>query len=425
MCEKCCSSFTTKRYLNDHYIAAHTSAKPYKCDVCHKGFNHISNMKRHKRMHSDEIRYKCRFCSRGFKYINSLQYHEGIHTGEKKVCEKCGFSCRSVATIKAHRCGQKQQSSGSVKKESAVPHSPVTENTEKVNSTQEKSGMAKKIMPDDKSNGDVQFVGLMDGCERGDAGRKSRVAAQRSVSMHTPRKSKQRAIKMIESITEELNEEQKPLLSKLRIKLGGGTSMPKITTTKSRKRGRPRRLKICKLTEDRNETADDGSKDNIELKIENSFSLTAEDPEESVDLTEKDSLATSETDKSQVAGSDQDTQLRVQKDDAKELNGSIQKAASHSSSRETTESSADSPCRQRKESNLNGSVSVKDDALMEDVSIMQEAYGGISSTAASNLTTNSGTLYVARELPNGVLGSGFEDLERCMPVIAQVYSVRE
>ena len=68
---------------------------------------------------------------------------------------------------------------------------------------------------------------------------------------------------------------------------------------------------------------------------------------------------------------------------------------------------------------------VKDNSLMEDVSIMQEAYGGLSSTSVSSLVTNGGTLYVANELPNGVLSSGLEDLERCMPVIAQVYSVRE
>ncbi len=67
--------------------------KPFKCDVCGKGFTQKSHQRNHERIHSGEKPYKCSICLKAFTQSAHLKRHLQQHSGKKpfmcSVCLKC------------------------------------------------------------------------------------------------------------------------------------------------------------------------------------------------------------------------------------------------------------------------------------------------------------------------------------------------
>ncbi|XP_067636607.1 zinc finger protein 665-like [Eurosta solidaginis] len=68
----------------------------YPCDICGKHFKTTSEIKQHKRIHSDEKPHKCDFCEKRFLRAAALREHLRTHTGEKPY--KCKYCDRYFTT---------------------------------------------------------------------------------------------------------------------------------------------------------------------------------------------------------------------------------------------------------------------------------------------------------------------------------------
>ena len=47
----------------------------YTCEFCGRGFLHLSKLKRHRPMHTDERAFPCEHCDKAFRRKDSLQEH--------------------------------------------------------------------------------------------------------------------------------------------------------------------------------------------------------------------------------------------------------------------------------------------------------------------------------------------------------------
>ena len=80
----------------------HTGKFSYFCDICQKGFNHVTNFTNHKRAH-EGIKYHCQYCSKPFAKKIGLDYHLSQHTGEYRFkCEKCGQGFNEKPKFQKH-----------------------------------------------------------------------------------------------------------------------------------------------------------------------------------------------------------------------------------------------------------------------------------------------------------------------------------
>lgn len=85
------------------HVQSHSDGLP-KCNICHREFPDIYNLRDHSIVHSNEKRYICSFCGKAFCRSTNLNTHMVVHTGKREhECTVCGklFALRS--NLNAHR----------------------------------------------------------------------------------------------------------------------------------------------------------------------------------------------------------------------------------------------------------------------------------------------------------------------------------
>ncbi|XP_036936634.1 zinc finger protein 93-like isoform X2 [Acanthopagrus latus] len=101
-CGKMVSASTMARHK-----LMHTGMRPFKCTVadCDRHFRSTSEVKRHVLLHhTTERPYKCDVCGKGFIKMYSLNAHAQIHTGRKPfVCHICGKAFPKLYSMQRHK----------------------------------------------------------------------------------------------------------------------------------------------------------------------------------------------------------------------------------------------------------------------------------------------------------------------------------
>ena len=91
-CEVCGKGAQSLSMLKRHMLC-HTEEKKHVCNVCGMKFKRPPQLVQHMYLHEGKQPYVCKLCNKGFRSSEKLKNHEKLHTGEKPfTCEQCGKS---------------------------------------------------------------------------------------------------------------------------------------------------------------------------------------------------------------------------------------------------------------------------------------------------------------------------------------------
>lgn len=77
----CDKFFRSTSEVKGHVLYHHTTERPYKCDVCEKGFVRKCFLNAHAKIHSGEKPFVCHICGKAFLKLYSMQRHKNlVHT---------------------------------------------------------------------------------------------------------------------------------------------------------------------------------------------------------------------------------------------------------------------------------------------------------------------------------------------------------
>lgn len=84
------------------HIEKHNKEISIYCEVCKKGFSHISNLRKHKQIHQG-IKFQCDLCDKSFARMEGMKNHRRVHTNQTPYpCQFCEESFRTLDMLKNH-----------------------------------------------------------------------------------------------------------------------------------------------------------------------------------------------------------------------------------------------------------------------------------------------------------------------------------
>lgn len=102
-CNVCQKGFKLSHHLKVHKLI-HTGERPFKCEVCERAFTQSNDLKRHVRIHTGEKPYKCPVCKKQFRLLNDLRVHSLVHTGERPFeCDTCSMAFTNHQNLRRHK----------------------------------------------------------------------------------------------------------------------------------------------------------------------------------------------------------------------------------------------------------------------------------------------------------------------------------
>ena len=106
VCPKCDKRFNKKHELNSHFVALHSSEKPFQCEQCGKSFPWDKSLKEHLKSHDPHtVRpYECDICHMKFRRRYDLQRHLVKHAPTKPfTCDMCGRGFTQLCSLTKHK----------------------------------------------------------------------------------------------------------------------------------------------------------------------------------------------------------------------------------------------------------------------------------------------------------------------------------
>ncbi|XP_018328190.1 zinc finger protein 391-like isoform X4 [Agrilus planipennis] len=102
VCQTCGKSFKQHGSLLYH-LRSHTGEQPYVCNICGKKYKQSGTLTAHMRIHTGQKPYLCSVCGRGFRQAPDLSYHMRTHTKERPyMCNVCGKTMRMQCHLVQH-----------------------------------------------------------------------------------------------------------------------------------------------------------------------------------------------------------------------------------------------------------------------------------------------------------------------------------
>jgi len=92
-----------KKKKRNSQIPLTTSVNGYTCQKCGKILYSAVKLKHHMNIHMEDKPFKCDVCEKGFSAPTSLKNHRLLHTGEVFKCEYCDYSAVQKGNLKYHR----------------------------------------------------------------------------------------------------------------------------------------------------------------------------------------------------------------------------------------------------------------------------------------------------------------------------------
>ncbi|KYM99791.1 PREDICTED: zinc finger protein 675-like [Cyphomyrmex costatus] len=103
MCDICGNAFRSRFHLREH-MNQHDDNRPYSCEQCGKAFYKRIQLRQHKLSHGSN-RHTCPICSAMFNRRGNMIAHMKRHSNDNGgyKCSVCAYKCKSMSELKIHR----------------------------------------------------------------------------------------------------------------------------------------------------------------------------------------------------------------------------------------------------------------------------------------------------------------------------------